>query len=74
MLQRNFQNDMFEASNPRIQSSYTKCYATGSKNRRKYISTTWKLASSRGKPPLHHINEQLLDYTNDKTSLAYIGV
>ena len=50
-------------------------YATSSQNRRKNRSTTWEIASSRGKPPLHHINEQFLDeYTNDKTSLVYIGV
>ena len=30
--------------------------------------------SSRGQPPLHYINEQFLDDTNDKTSFLYIGV
>jgi len=33
-----------------------------------------KLASSRGKPPLHYTNEQLLDDINDKTFFLYIGV
>jgi len=50
----------------------TKCYGTNSKNRRKDRSTTKKISSSRGKPPLHYINEQLLDDTNDKNSLVYI--
>ena len=27
-----------------------------------------------GKPPLHYINEQFLDDTNEKTSFLYIGV
>ena len=60
-----------EQWNPRIQSFDTKCYATSSKIDR---STTYKLSSSRDKPPLHYINEQFLDDTNDKTSLVYIGV
>ena len=63
-----------EQRNPRIQSSDIKCYETSSQNRIKERSTTWKLASSRGKPPLHYINEQFLDDTNDKTSFLYIGV
>ena len=28
----------------------------------------------RGQPPLHYINEQFLDDSNDKTSFLYIGV
>ena len=32
------------------------------------------LATSRGKPPLHYINEQFLDDTNDKTSFLDIKV
>jgi len=31
-------------------------------------------ASSRGKPPLHYINEQFFDDSNEKTSFLYIGV
>ena len=27
-----------------------------------------------GQPPLHYINEQFLDDSNDKTSFLYIGV
>ena len=63
-----------EQRNPRIESSDTKCYETNSKNRRKERSTPYKLATSRGKPPLHYINEQLFDDTNEKTSSVYIGV
>ena len=33
-----------------------------------------KLSTSRGKPPLHYINEQFLNDTNEKTSFLYIGV
>ena len=41
------------------------CYATSSQNRRKDRSTTYKSTNLRGKPPLHYINEKLLDDTND---------
>ena len=57
--------------NPRIQSSDTKCYETSS---RKDRSTPSNSASSRGKPPLHYINEQFLDDTNEKTSFLDIRV
>ena len=63
-----------EQRNPRIQSSDTKCYGTNSRKDRKDRSTPYNLASSRGKPPLHYINEQFLDDTNEKTSFLYIGV
>ena len=43
---------------------------TKPKNRRKETSTV----ASRGKPPLHYINEQFLDDRNEKTSFLYIGV
>jgi len=46
-----------------------KCYATSSQIDR---SATQKLLCSRGKPPLHYINEQLLDDSNVKTSFLYI--
>ena len=58
--------------NPKIQSSESKCYATKSQNRRKYRSTTKKLASSRGKPPLQYINEKFLVYINGKKTTFYI--
>ena len=60
--------------NPRIQSSDTKCYETSSRKDRKDRSTTQNSASSRGKPPLHYINEKFFDDTNEKTSFLYIGV
>ena len=63
-----------EQRNPRIQSSDTKCYETSSRKDRKDRSTPQNSASSRGKPPLHYINEQFLDDSNDKTSFLYIGV
>ena len=63
-----------EQRNPRIQSSDTKCYETNSRKDRKDRSTPQNSASSRGKPPLHYINEQFLDDSNDKTSFLYIGV
>ena len=50
------------------------CYETNSRKDRKDRSTPYNSASSRGKPPLHYINEQFLDDTNDKTSFLYIGV
>ena len=31
----------------------------------------YKLATSRGKPPIHYINEQLLDDTNEKPPYIY---
>ena len=34
---------------------------------------TLEIATSRGKPPIHYINEQFLDDTNEKTSSLYIG-
>ena len=58
--------------NPRIQRSHTN--VINPKKYRKDISTTLKSTSLRGKPPLHYINEQFLDDTNDKTFLLYIGV
>ena len=63
-----------EQRNPRIQSSDTKCYETCSQKDRKDRSMPYNSTSSRGKPPLHYINEQFLDDTNDKTSFLYIGV
>ena len=60
--------------NPKIQSFDTECYASRSQNIGNDMSMTWKLASSREKPLLHHINEQFLDDTNDKISLVYIRV
>jgi len=63
-----------EQRNPRIPSSDTKCYETSSRKDRKDRSTPYNSASSRGKPPLHYINEQFLDDSNDKTSFLYIGV
>ena len=63
-----------EQRNPRIQSSDTKCYETSSRKDRKERSTPYNLASSRGKPPLHYINEQLLDDSNEKTSFLYTRV
>ena len=60
--------------NPRIQSSDTKYYETNSKNRRIERSTPYKSATLRGKPPIHYINEQFLDDTNEKTYFIYIGV
>ena len=63
-----------EQRNPRIQNSYTKCYETSSRKDRKDRSTPYNSASSRGKPPLHYINEQFLDDSNEKTSFLYIGV
>ena len=63
-----------EQRNPRIQSSDTKCYETSSRKDRKDRSTPQNSASSRGQPPLHYINEQFLDDSNDKTSFLYIGV
>jgi len=41
---------------------------------RKVRSMALNSASSRGKPPLHYINEQFFDDSNDKTSFLYIGV
>ena len=41
---------------------------------RKDRSTPYNSVFSRGKPPLHYINEQYLDDSNDKTSFLYIGV
>ena len=38
------------------------------------IETPYNSASSRGKPPLHYINEQFLDDSNDKTSFLDVGV
>ena len=55
-------------------SSDTKCYETSSQKDRKYRSTQYNSASSRGKPPLNYTNEQFLDVSNDKTSFLYIGV
>jgi len=63
-----------EQQKPRIQSSDTKFYETNSRKYRKYRSMPWNSSSSRGKPPLHYINEQFLDDSNDKTSFLYIGV
>jgi len=37
-------------------------------------SMTWNVASSRGKPPLHYINEQFFNDINDKISFVYIEV
>ena len=50
------------------------CYETSSKNRRKERSTPWKLVTLRGQPPIHYINEQFFDDTNDQNLLPYIGV
>ena len=50
------------------------CYETNSQNKRKDRSTSQKLSSLRGKPPLHYINEKLFDDTNEKTFFLYIGV
>ena len=50
------------------------CYETNSQNRRKNISTPYKSTSLGGKPPLHYINEQFLDDSNEKASFQYIGV
>ena len=50
------------------------CYETSSQKDRKERSTPYNSASSRGQPPLHYINEQFLDASNDKTSFLYIGV
>ena len=50
------------------------CYETNSRKDRKDRSTPENSASSRGKPPLHYINEQFLHDSNDKTSFLYIGV
>ena len=44
-------------------------YETNSKNRRKERSNPYKSTTSRGKPPIHYINEQFFDDTNEKTSL-----
>ena len=44
------------------------CYETSSKNIREEISMPQKLATSRGKRPIHYINEQLMDDTNDQNS------
>jgi len=63
-----------EQRNPRIQSFDTKCYETNSRKDRKDRSTPYNSASSRGQPPLHYINEQFLDDTNENTSFLYIGV
>ena len=63
-----------EQRNPRIQSSNTRCYETSSRKDRKDRSMPYNSASLRGKPPLHYINEQFLDDSNDKTSFLYIGV
>jgi len=49
-------------------------YETSSRKDRKDRSTPYNLASSRGQPPLHYINEQFLDDTNENTSFLYIGV
>ena len=57
-----------EQRNPRIQSSDTKCYETSSRKDRKDRSTPQNSASSRGKPPLHYINEQFLNDIDEKTS------
>jgi len=63
-----------EQRNHRIQSSDAKCYETNSWKDRKDRSTPYNLASSRGQPPLHYINEQFLDDSNEKASSLYIGV
>ena len=63
-----------EQQNPRIQSYDTKCYETSSRKDRKDRSTPYNSTSSRGKPPLHYIDKQFLDDSNDKTSFLYIGV
>ena len=63
-----------EQRNPRIQSSDKKCYETSSKNTIKERSMPNKSVTSRGKPPIHYINEQFLDNSNYKTSFLYIGV
>jgi len=51
-----------------------RCYETNSRKYRKDRSMPLNSASSRGQPPLHYINEQFLDDTNDNTSFVYIGV
>jgi len=48
-----------------MQNKIPHCYVTRLKKDRLMTS---KLVSSRGKPPLHHINEQFLNDTNDKAS------
>jgi len=53
---------------------YLLCYENGLRKDRKDRSTPYNSASSRGKPPLHYINEQFLDDSNEKTSSLYIGV
>jgi len=63
-----------EQRNRRIQSSDAKCYETSSLKDRKDRSTPYNSASSRGKPPLHYINEQFLDDSNENTFSLYIGV
>ena len=50
------------------------CYETSSRKDRKDRSMPYNSASSRGQPPLHYINEQFLDDSNEKTSSLYIGV
>ena len=53
---------------------YLLCHETSSRKDRKDRSMPYNSASSRGKPPLHYINEQFLDDSNEKTSSLYIGV